>query len=152
MADRINIQSLAVVLIAAAVIVAGLVIVALADPFDTDGSLLPRCVVRETTGYLCPGCGSGRATHSLLHRRWALAWRCNPLFVIALPLMAAGLVNEAVRAVRGRPIWRWRMPGRWMLAIAVVILGFGIIRNLPYSALDALRPPSADESREVQQQ
>lgn len=134
---------------AAGLIAGGLVVFSQTNPFEPGGTFLPRCVFREATGYLCPGCGSGRATHSLLHGRLALAWRCNPLFVIALPLMTAGLVNEAVRAARGRPLWRWRMPGRLLLAIVVVVVLFGVVRNLPYRALDVLRPPQAVESQEI---
>jgi hypothetical protein len=152
MAKRMDRRSLALLLAAAGLVGGGVFVFSQTNPFEPEGSFLPRCVFREATGCLCPGCGSGRATHSLLHGRLALAWRCNPLFVIALPLMAAGLANEAVRTLRGRPLWRWRVPGKLLLAVAIVVVVFGVVRNLPYRVFDGLRPPDAVDRQEIDQQ
>ena len=53
-------------------------------------SFYPPCVFRATTGLLCPGCGSTRALHALLHGRFVEALTLNP-FVIAV--MIGGLVS-----------------------------------------------------------
>jgi len=113
------------------------------DPFNHNASWLPRCLFRDATGgYLCPGCGAGRATHSLMHGRLGLAFACNPLFVVALPLILIGLANELVRAVRGRPLWRWRLPAKVVLLIGFVVIAWWVVRNIPVEALDWMRPPT----------
>src|SRR3954447_20165 len=45
----------------------------------------PRCALYETTGLLCPGCGSLRAIHQLLHGHLAAAFQLNALLVLGLP-------------------------------------------------------------------
>src|SRR5262245_32004982 len=74
----------------------------------------PRCALHETTGLLCPGCGSLRALHQLLHGNVAEAFRLNALLVLSLPLCAwlGGLV--AIRKFQQRqldlairPFWMW---------------------------------------------
>ncbi len=43
---------------------------------DPLGGKAPRCLFKLITGYECPGCGSQRAFHSLLHGDIAAAWHC----------------------------------------------------------------------------
>src|SRR5437899_5204354 len=45
----------------------------------------PSCMFRRVTGLLCPGCGSLRAAHELLHGHLGTALRLNALFVLGLP-------------------------------------------------------------------
>lgn len=51
------------------------------------GGFLP-CPFRSITGLMCPGCGSQRAVHDLLHLRIREAFGHNALLVIALPVLA----------------------------------------------------------------
>lgn len=46
----------------------------------------PRCLFRSATGWQCPGCGSQRALHQLLHGNLAAAFRFNAYLVLMLPL------------------------------------------------------------------
>src|SRR5262245_65928456 len=48
----------------------------------------PRCFVRAVTGLNCPGCGSLRAIHQLLHGHVLVAARLNLLLVLSLPGVA----------------------------------------------------------------
>ena len=52
---------------------------------------IPRCPFYELTGYKCPGCGTLRGIHHLLHFRFAMAWAMNPFMIITIPLIAAFL-------------------------------------------------------------
>lgn len=47
----------------------------------------PRCPSKMITGYDCPGCGSLRAMHALLHGDPAKAWHFNPAVFAALALL-----------------------------------------------------------------
>ena len=46
----------------------------------------PPCLFRTVFGAQCPGCGSLRALHQLLHGNIAAAWAFNKPLLIALPL------------------------------------------------------------------
>jgi hypothetical protein len=82
----------------------------------------PGCPVREATGLKCPSCGSGRALAAWLAGdvRAAVYWNA---------LLLPGLLALVVAGFR-KP-WRWR---GWLLA-GGVILGFGVLRNLPFYLL-----------------
>jgi hypothetical protein len=57
------------------------------DPATT--SFYPPCLFRTFLGTQCPGCGSLRAAHQLLHGNLREAWALNKPLLIALPLAAA---------------------------------------------------------------
>lgn len=62
----------------------------------------PRCMFKLLTGWDCPGCGSTRALHALLHGRIADAWAANPAIFVAMPLIALCLAAESPRRPRLR--------------------------------------------------
>lgn len=108
------------------------------DP--TQAGWLPACPFHSLTGFFCPGCGSTRALHQMLHGRWGQAFGLNPLLVLSLPLLAWALLGEAGRRYGGRPAPWMRIPPRllWVFFAAVII--FGIARNLPGAAFEFLAP------------
>ncbi|HQQ77691.1 MAG TPA: DUF2752 domain-containing protein [Thermoanaerobaculia bacterium] len=57
------------------------------DPATT--RFYPPCLFKTVLGTQCPGCGSLRAAHQLLHGNLEEAWRLNKPLLIALPLAAA---------------------------------------------------------------
>lgn len=95
----------------------------------------PLCIFHQTTGLLCPGCGSLRACHQLLHGNWSAALRLNPLFVLSLPSSAVFLLISRIRktdfdsnsAAAQLSAW-W-----WVLPLLLLVLGFAVWRNLPGS-------------------
>jgi hypothetical protein len=107
--------------------------------FDPAGaSLYPSCPVQASTGTHCPGCGTARAAHALLHfdLRGAFAW--NPLTTILSPLLGALLLDEVVLRLRGRPLLPFRVPAWAVYALAATLVVFWIARNLP--GLEFLAP------------
>ncbi len=52
----------------------------------------PRCPVFLLTGLKCPGCGTARALHCLLHGEVASAVAFNPILVLAFPLLVLLLI------------------------------------------------------------
>src|SRR5215813_6099748 len=73
--------------------------------FDPAHSLLfPPCPLRYFTGLYCPGCGSLRALHALLHGDLLKAFAMNSLTVILLPFIAYGVGSEMCTYFRGRPL------------------------------------------------
>jgi hypothetical protein len=100
--------------------------------FDPAASaLFPPCPVRLLTGWLCPGCGTLRAAHQLLHGHVAAAWALNPLLVGVSPLFLAVLAAQARSEVTGRatPPLLVSAVGAW--ALLSLTLAYGIARNTP---------------------
>lgn len=64
--------------------------------FDPATAPFPRCPFLLLTGLQCPGCGSQRAIHALLHADIAGAWHSNALLVASLPLVALLLVAQTM--------------------------------------------------------
>lgn len=58
--------------------------------YDPSYNLLaPKCFFRQLTGLDCPGCGSQRAFHALLHGNLRQAIRYNYFFLYAIPYLFA---------------------------------------------------------------
>ena len=97
------------------------------DP--ADGGLFPRCAFKAITGWDCPGCGSQRALHALLHGHVAEAWRANPYFLLAVP---SALILGWVEMTRERHPALYRSVYRPATFIIILFLtiGWWIYRNL----------------------
>ena len=90
----------------------------------------PRCPLHEFTGLYCPGCGSTRALYQLAHGHLLAAFRFNPLAVVALPVLAIWLTRGERSLVK--PVWIW--------SLLIVIVAFGVLRNLPVYPFTLLAP------------
>lgn len=55
---------------------------------------LPKCMFRTLTGHNCPGCGSQRMLHALLHGDFAAAWGYNAFLLIMLPVIVVMIYLE----------------------------------------------------------
>lgn len=89
----------------------------------------PRCLFKYATGLDCPGCGGLRATHQLLHGQIAAAFSLNPLMVLLLPLAVLLLINECVKQVRGRPLFRVKFSRHLIWVLPVLMIAYTILRN-----------------------
>jgi len=99
----------------------------------------PTCIFHQATGLLCPGCGSLRALHQLLHGHLLTAFRFNPLLVIALPLLVCFGVLYGARNQR-QQVERVLLKPRWLWAMGLILLVVSIWRNLP-GAPSLITPP-----------
>lgn len=89
------------------------------------------CLVREITGYYCPGCGSGRACYSLLHGQFYQAFRYNPLLIILLPWLALYIaVCLGQWMLTGQEKISRRIPVWIPYVVLVILLIYGIVRNI----------------------
>ena len=79
----------------------------------------PRCVFHALTGLQCPGCGTTRALHHLLHGDVAGAFHLNAMLFVAVPF---GAVASASRRFATHPLTGWG-------ALAVTVVWW-IARNL----------------------
>jgi hypothetical protein len=90
----------------------------------------PVCPFHQMTGLWCPGCGTTRALHQLLHGNLAAAFRFNLLSMTLLPV--AGYLVARGDATTLKPAWIW--------ALLVVIVAFGVLRNIPAHPFTLLAP------------
>ena len=111
------------------------------------GSLPLHCVLNETTGLHCPGCGMTRAAHAALNGDFGRALRFNPVGVVLLPLGLLALLPELGRWLTAAPPpLKRRNWGRLGTILAVVVIAFGILRNLPWKPFIWLAPPEGAAS------
>jgi hypothetical protein len=117
---------------------AGLVLLRVFDP--ATAGIFPPCPIHYLTGLYCPGCGSLRALHALLHGNLLQAWAMNPLTVMLLPFLVYGLISEGIVQVRGRGLPQPILPARQIRVLFAVIVLFGVMRNLPVQPFALLAP------------
>lgn len=88
-------------------------------------SFYPRCVFKSATGLDCPGCGSTRAAHAILHGRFGDAFRLNPMLFLAGAVFAFATPS----LLRGeQPAF---MTHRWFgRAVLAVLLVWWVGRNV----------------------
>ncbi|MDR1102468.1 MAG: DUF2752 domain-containing protein [Tannerella sp.] len=66
--------------------------------FNPAGSpLFPKCPFLMLTGLKCPGCGSQRAIHALLHLDFPAACSQNILLVASLPYLFLLIAAQVIR-------------------------------------------------------
>ncbi|WP_423346907.1 DUF2752 domain-containing protein [Larkinella sp. VNQ87] len=83
------------------------------------------------TGLQCPGCGSQRCLHQLMHGHLAQAYGYNPLLVLSLPYVLVGLLIEYTPLRNHSAGIRHRFYGKTASWIAfAVVLAYWIGRNL----------------------
>ena len=90
----------------------------------------PTCPSKQVSGgFDCPGCGTLRMLHNLLHGRFSTAFFLNPLAFIFLPLIGYFVLNLSLVSTRGRGLKRLVLPPNWSMAILIVIVIYGVGRN-----------------------
>lgn len=107
------------------------------DP-NVAGNPLPACPFYALTGLYCPGCGSTRCLHALVHFDLAHALAMNPLLVVLLPVLALMALNAAglrmrvlaplLKILADPRLWLW------------LLIGYGVLRNLPWYPFALLAP------------
>ena len=105
-----------------------------------ESNVYPKCPFHVLTGLHCPGCGSLRACHQILHGNITGAFGFNPLLVISIPLLIWFIVMHFSIVVRGYTIPGLYIPSRWIWGIFAAIMIFWILRNIPVDPLTALAP------------
>lgn len=109
--------------------------------FNPAGSgLYPPCPFRYLTGLNCPGCGTLRALHQLLHGHPLVALDLNPLLIFGLPIMLYVFLSYALVAARGRGLPRVFIPTALIWVIFWVIIAYWVLRNIPVYPFTILAP------------
>ena len=97
------------------------------DPAQS--TVFPRCTFLSLTGYKCPGCGSQRAIHALLHGDVVTAVGYNAMLVVSIPWLALCIYAESQRTRNPRLYTRLNAPLLIWLFLAMVVMWW-LLRNI----------------------
>lgn len=98
--------------------------------YDPATMPFPRCPFLVLTGWECPGCGSQRAIHSLLHLDIAAAWRYNAMLVLSIPYVVLLLVAEWFGRRRQSRLYRVLNSEVLIWSYFALIVAWWILRNI----------------------
>ena len=99
------------------------------DPADY--LFFPKCPFLMITGFECPGCGSQRAIHDLLHFRISDAFNQNAIVPIALPYIFLGIYLDLFGGKEKFPRLERFFFGKWAGIIVIIIfISYWILRNI----------------------
>lgn len=130
------------ILIGVSILLGCVVLVSLYYIYNPQGNLyfIP-CPFHYTTGLHCPGCGSQRAIHQLLHLNIWDAFLLNPLLVLSIPLVGIALVIK---------IWNYYFNTSYTFLILnnryfvkgylITVVVFWVLRNIPIYPFNVLAP------------
>ena len=100
----------------------------LLNPYEQEYFFI-SCPFYQISGYQCPGCGSQRAFHELLHLRIFEAIKQNVLFVLAIPYVLL-IYYTSFHQEKYRKLRQMLMGNKTLLILLVVAILFGVLRNL----------------------
>ncbi len=93
--------------------------------------LFPKCPFLLTTGYECPGCGSQRAIHDILHLDFKSAFLHNALILFLIPYILLGIYLEFFNGKRRFPKLEKIFFGKWAAIIVLsAIIVYWVVRNI----------------------
>jgi len=108
---------------------AACIVLLIAPPGSPNSKWLPKCMFHKLTGLYCPGCGATRALSALLHGDIGASLH-NNLLLVPAGLTATLLIVKPEISLR-RPV---------AIAIVVIIIGFTVLRNIPFAPFTLLAP------------
>ena len=136
--EKLSIFQRAVAAFAAFGAVAAFSFIKFVNPADSN--LFPQCPFYQLTGLSCPGCGATRGLHALFNGDVLAALNYNILLVLFLPLIIYGFLVLLSLAVRGRGLPFPQLAPSAIWSLAIVLFGFGVLRNLPFYPFTILAP------------
>jgi hypothetical protein len=101
----------------------------------------PKCPSYSFFGIVCPGCGSQRAVHELLHFNLLKAFRLNPLLVVSMPFLIFLLGVKGYNFVfdKNKQITLLYSP-LFVKMLLIIICIYFVVRNIPVKLFLFLNP------------
>lgn len=118
--------------------IAGAVFMYFMNP--TGSRFFPKCLMYLLTGIYCPGCGSARASHELLHGHVFAAMGYNILFVLSMPLLAYYVAGNALILLGKKPLPELKITSAVAWALVAIIFSFMVFRNIYIYPFTILAP------------
>ena len=109
--------------------VAACIVLLVVPPGSAHAKWLPKCMFHQLTGLYCPGCGATRALSAILHGDIKASLHNNALLFPLLAAIAFMIIKPGISLKR--PV---------AIAIAATVIGFAILRNIPFAPFTYLAP------------
>lgn len=106
----------------------------------TDVNFFPVCPLYSITGFACPGCGLTRGFHALFHGDILSALHFNALIPVWAMIFGYVFVSLLLLAARGKGLPMWPTMPRFLWTFMIVLLTFGVVRNIPLYPFTTLFP------------
>lgn len=94
-----------------------------------DSNLFPKCPFYWLTGLKCPGCGSQRAIHSLLHLDLETAFKYNALLIFSLPIIII-LGYAELKRIKHPNLYLKIHKAEFIWGYFIATIGWWISRNI----------------------
>lgn len=99
----------------------------------------PPCPFFYLTGYYCPGCGTLRALHNLMHGNIYKALSYNILTIMLIPLVMYLLLIK-LRLIKNPRLINHVFSKSFYTVLLSIIFMFWVLRNIPYYPFTLLAP------------
>ncbi|WP_226294396.1 DUF2752 domain-containing protein [Aquimarina algicola] len=103
-------------------------------------SLFPRCPFHVCTGLYCPGCGSQRALHHLLHFDIVSTLDYNALYILGFAVIIYNVTVRGVNTLGKKTYYNYLYHPKTPIILAVIIILFWILRNINIYPFTILAP------------
>ena len=100
----------------------------------------PPCIFYALTGLHCPGCGTLRAVHQLLHGNLIAAFGYNPYTMLALPIIGYAFLSALLLSTYGKRLPTVFFHPALIWGLLVAVLSFWVLRNVPIHPFTVLAP------------
>lgn len=103
-------------------------------------NIFPKCPFYSFTGLHCPGCGSQRALHQLLHLNIIKTIDHNALYVLGMLTILYNIVIKGINKYYKKEYYNYLYHPVAPIAIGITILSFWILRNIDIYPFSILAP------------
>ncbi len=107
---------------------------------STTMHFLPRCPFNWATGYYCPGCGTTRGLHRLLHGDITGALRANILMIVTVPYVVYSFIRYLSQNILAKQLPAIILKPVIVQLLAAFVIVFWVVRNIPVYPFTLLVP------------
>ena len=100
----------------------------------------PPCLFFALTGLHCPGCGTLRGLHQLLHGNLLVAFGYNPYSMLALPVIGYAFLVTLLSTTWGKRLPTVFVHPALIWGLLVAVVAFWVLRNVPVYPFTVLAP------------
>ena len=102
--------------------------------------IYPPCLFYALTGLHCPGCGTLRGLHQLMHGNLLGAFGYNPYTMLALPIIGYAFLSALLLTTWGKRLPTVFIPPALIWGLLVAVIAFWALRNVPAYPFSILAP------------
>ena len=122
-------------------IVAGACITVLYFNFNpSEHNFFPKCPFYSITTLYCPGCGSQRAIHKLLHGDITGAFKHNLLILLLFLVLIYDLIIYFLKRSFQKDFKNVLHQPKITMSILIIVVAFWVLRNINYYPFSILAP------------